>query len=52
MASNQQEVILPTKIGGSKVHLLIGLKNRNLNPILEKVLESGVAVYLLWDIDR
>ena len=43
LGSGQQDVILPTKIGGSKVHLLIGIKNANLNPVLEKVLESSLA---------
>ena len=42
---DQQDIILPKKIGGSQVLLLIGIKNANLNPILEKVLESGVAVF-------
>ena len=45
LAPGQQDVILPTKIGGSKVHLLIGIKNANLIPVLEKVLESWVAVF-------
>jgi len=33
-------------VGGSKVHLLLGIKNTNLDPVLIKVLPSGVAVYL------
>ena len=33
LGSGQQNIILPTKIGGSKVHLLIGIKNTNLNPV-------------------
>ena len=37
--------ILPPKVGGSKVHLLIGIKNAKLTPILERVLDSGVAVF-------
>jgi hypothetical protein len=37
---------LPEKIGGSRVHLLLGIKNTNLDPVLIKVLPSGVAVYL------
>ena len=41
LGPGQQDVILPNKIGGSKVHLLVGIKNANLNPVLEKVLESG-----------
>ena len=39
------DVILPPKIGGSKVHLLIGIKNAKLTPVLERILDSGVAVY-------
>ena len=34
------------KIGGSRVHLLLGIKNTNLDPVLIKVLPSGVAAYL------
>ena len=45
LCKNDQDVILPEKIGGSKVHLLIGIKNANLTPILDRILESGVAVY-------
>ena len=37
---------LPEKVGGSKVHLLLGIKNTNLDPVLIKVLPSRVAVYL------
>ena len=33
-------------MGGSIVHLLLGIKNTNLDPVLIKVLPSGVAVYL------
>ena len=40
-----KNVILPPKIGGSKVHLLIGIKNAKLSPVLERILDSGVAVY-------
>ena len=40
------KLVLPERIGGSKVHLLIGIKNVHLTPILERVLDSGVAVYV------
>ena len=40
------DVPLPKKIGGTKVHLLIGIKNALLTPVLERVLDSGVAVYV------
>ena len=45
LRKRERDVILPEKIGGSKVHLLIGIKNANLTPILDRILESGVAVY-------
>ena len=45
LRKSERDVILPKKIGGSKVHLLIGIKNANLTPVLDRILESGVAVY-------
>ena len=36
---------LPKYVGGSKVHLLLGIKNTNLDPVWIKTLPSGVAVY-------
>jgi len=36
---------LPPYIGGSPVHLLIGIKNTRLSPVLVKVLDSGIGVY-------
>ena len=36
---------LPPYIGGSPVHLLIGIKNTRLSPVLIKVLDSGIGVY-------
>ena len=41
-----EHLILPKKIGGTKVHLLIGIKNVLLTPVLERVLDSGIAVYI------
>ncbi len=41
----EKDLALPEKVGGSKVHLLLGIKNTNLDPVLIKVLPSGVAVY-------
>ena len=32
-------------MGGSEVHLLLGIKNINLDPVWIKTLSSGVAVY-------
>ena len=40
------EQVLPKTVGGTKVHLLIGIKNTRLQPTLLKVLPSGVGVYL------
>ena len=33
------------KVGGSKVQLLLGIKNTKLDPVLIQILPSGVAVY-------
>ena len=41
-----QYSILPPFAGGSQVHLLLGIKNTNLDPILIKTLPSGIGVYL------
>ena len=35
---------LPKYVGGSEVHLLLGIKNTNLDPVWIKTLPSGVAV--------
>ena len=40
------EQVLPKTVGGKKVHLLLGIKNTRLQPILLTVLPSGVGVYL------
>jgi len=42
----EKDILLPGRVGGSKVHLLLGIKNTNLDPLLLKRLPSGVAVYL------
>ncbi len=34
----EKDLTLPEKVGGSKVHLLLGIKNTNLDPVLVKVL--------------
>ena len=41
-----RDVILPPRVGGSRVHLLLGIKNTKLDPKLVKLLPSGIAVYL------
>jgi len=41
-----KDVILPPRVGGSRVHLLLGIKNTKLDPKLVKLLPSGIAVYL------
>ena len=38
--------ILLKTVGGTKVHLLLGVKNTKIQPVLIRVLLSGVGVYL------
>ena len=47
-SANPEELndILPETVGGSRVHLLLGIKNMRIQPTLIKVLPSGVGVYL------
>ena len=45
-SDGEKEHILPKTVGGSKVHLLLGIKNTKIQPVLIKVLPSGVGVYL------
>ena len=42
---NQSVPPLPKYVGGSDAHLLLGVKNTNLDPFWIKTLPSGVAVY-------
>ena len=42
----EKEYVLPKTVGGSKVHLLLGIKNTKIQPVLIKVLTSEVGVYL------
>ena len=42
----EKEYILPKMVGGSKVHLLLGVKNTRIQPTLLRVLSSGIGVYL------
>ena len=41
----EKEYILPKSVGGSKGHLLLGVKNTRIQPVLFRILPSGVAVY-------
>ena len=41
----QSVPLLPKYVGGSEVHLNLGIKNTNLDPVWIKTLPSGVAVY-------
>ena len=41
----EKDAVLPERDGGSRVHLLLGSKNTNLDHVLVKILPSGVAVY-------
>ena len=45
-SDDEKENILPKTVGGSKVHLFLGIKNTKIQPVLIKVLPSGVGVYL------
>ncbi len=42
----EKDEVLPQRVGGSKVHLLLGIKNTNLDPVFVKVLPSGIAMYM------
>ena len=42
----EKDYILPKTVGDSKVHLLLGVKNTRVQPILLRVLPLGVGVYL------
>ena len=44
--TKELEYVLPETVGGTKVHLLLGIKNSRIQPMLLKVLPSGVGVYL------
>ena len=43
---SEKENILPKTVEGSKVHLLLNIKNTKIQLVLIKVLPSGVGVYL------
>ena len=38
--------ILPKTVGGTKVHLRLGVKNTRIQPVLIRVLSSGLGLYL------
>ena len=42
----EKDYVLPKTVGGSKVHLLLGVKNTRILPVLLRVLPSGAGVYL------
>ena len=44
--STEMDYCLPETVGGTKVHLLLGSKNTRIQPVLIRVLPSGVRVYL------
>ena len=44
--SSETDYILPKAVWGTKVHLLLVVKNTRIQPILNRVLPSGVGVYL------
>ena len=41
----EKEYILPKTVGGTRVHLLLGVKNTRIQPVLIRVLQSGVVAY-------
>ena len=45
-SSAEKNYILQKTVGGSKVHLLLGIRNTKIQSVLIKVLPSGVGVYL------
>ena len=40
------DYVLPETVGGTEVHLLLGIKNTRIQPVLIRVLPSGMGVYL------
>ena len=42
----EKDYILPKTMGGSRVHLLLEVKNTRIQPVLLRVLSLGVGVYL------
>ena len=44
--TEELEYSLPETVGGSRVHLLLGIKNTRIQPTLIRTLPSGVGVYL------
>ena len=45
-STTEKEYILLKTVGGMKVHLLLGVKKTRIQPVLIRVLPSGVGVYL------
>ena len=45
-SQTEMEYVLPETVGGTKVHLLLGIKNTRIQLALLRVLPSGVRVYL------
>ena len=43
---HRKDVLLPRPVGGFRVHLLLGVKNTNLDSVLLRRLPTRVAVYL------
>jgi len=39
----EKDEVLPQRVDGSKVHLLLGIKNTNMDPVLVRVLPSGIV---------
>ena len=46
----EQQVTLPRTVGGSEVHLLLGIKNTLLDPVLLKGNQKGENQFQSWAI--
>ena len=46
----EKDLVLPKHLGGSRIHLLLGIKNTNLDPVLIKILPSGSCILVLSKI--
>ena len=42
----EKDYILPETLCGSRVHLLLGIKNTRIQPVLVRILPSRVGVYM------
>ena len=45
---SERDEILPKHVGGFRVHLLLVIKNANLDPVMIKRLPSGIKNHICW----